>query len=79
MHLTPSVPNLCTLIYLSVRGCRTWQSAVHPQGVPSYNLAASYLPSLSTAEPKKILRLGTLHPCKHLQILQRSLALVTLR
>ena len=78
MHLTPSVPNLCTLIYLSVRGCRTWQSAVHPQGVPSYNLAASYLPSLSTAETK-ILRLGKLHLCKHLQILQRSLALVTLR
>ena len=50
----------------------------HPQGVPSYNLAASYLPSLPTAETK-FLRPGKSHPCIHLQILQRSLALVTLR
>ena len=33
MYLTPSVPNLCTLIqYLSVRGCQTWQSAAPPSG-----------------------------------------------
>ena len=33
----------------------------------------------SLPKRNKILRLGTLHPCKHLQVLQRSLALVTLR
>ena len=41
-------------------------------------VAASYLLSLHTAETN-LLRPGTFHPCIHLQILQRSPAIVTLR
>ena len=92
MYLTPSVPNLCILIqYLSVQ-CPTWKSVALPDytnqffsSLPvltlvcsNHKVAASYLLLLHTAETN-LLRLGTFHPCKHLQILQRSLALVTLR
>ena len=42
------------------------------------NFAVNYLLSLHTAETN-LLRSGTSHPCIPLQILQRSLAIVTLR
>ena len=48
MYLTPSVPNLCTLIqYLSVRGCQTWQSAAPPSG-SSKSPSCSKLPTVTS-------------------------------
>ena len=92
MYLTPSVPNLCTLIqYLSVLGSWVSNLAIScPTGLCEpvllvltlvcfiSNFAVNYLLSLHTAETN-LLRPGTSHPCIPLQILQRSLAIVTLR
>ena len=48
MYLTPSVPNLCTLIqYLSVRGCQTWQSAAPPSGSSKLQ-SCSKLPTVTS-------------------------------